>query len=72
MEEKKNRGMYVGACVLLFLAVLLLVLAGVFFLGGKEDKPGGNGNAGPFVEKEMGAASKSEKQDAEKDIKQDT
>ena len=66
MEEKKSKGMYIVAGMLLFLAVLLLVLAGVFFLGEKKDKPGGSGNAGPFVQKESEGTSTAVQNDTEK------
>lgn len=52
MEEKKNKGIYIVAAILLFLTVLLLILTGMLFLDGKEDKPGDSRNAGPFVKKE--------------------
>ncbi len=67
MEEKKDRGMYVVAGVVLLLAVLLLVLACVFFLGEKEDKLDDSSNAGPFVGK--GTSSADVEQDAGKDTK---
>lgn len=51
MEEKKNKRMYIVAGVLLFLSVLLVILAGILFLGGKGDRTDDNRNAGPFVNK---------------------
>lgn len=68
MEEKKNKGMYAVAGVLVVLTVLLVLLAGMFFFGDKNEKKEDGRNAGPFVEKEEEPVSADAKRNAEKDM----
>lgn len=52
MKEKRNKSIYIVIGILVVLVVILLALTAFLFLGGKAEKKGGSGNAGPFIVKE--------------------
>lgn len=48
MEKNSNRGIWIIVGILSVLVLLLAVLVAILLFGGKREKQGGTGNAGPF------------------------